>query len=507
MPLDTLPDDGIIVKNRDAMRDLWLRCVKIRNPEASIAQDTQPWIDASVMADVLVPMGMNARTIGRSIPLSEVSGNRLDQRLVECGLPERFPETGSQGAVTINASSTGAYITAGTECTDTDNGLRFKCTTSGLYQNGANVPIAAIDTGTQTNIDPGKIMIWSQGVPGLFASATVAEQTDGTGLTGGRAAESDDEVRGRISDSLANPASAGNDATYQRLIENSRAHGVSVQKAFTYPAINGAGTIGCGFTMKPATPGGSRRPNPTQMAIVQAYVIGQMPADDTYLPITFSPQSVDVSFDVSWESGAASWIDAVPWPPRYDVGNGAIVVSSASSSSTFVLATDNGVYTGVPSPVAGQSIGFYDGTNETGSFKQKKLLSVTPGAGPWTCVADTSNGASDTTYTPAVGQRACPWSDSLNELVPSIVAYFDKLGPGEQRAVFFDPGLRQKRNPAAPKRWPYGITSRIETDLLALPAVNDIRLIDGLGASTIAGIPGVLSYIIELGYIAAFPLG
>src|SRR6478752_6518881 len=98
MALDVLPDNGIIVKSRDEFRSLWLKCLKIRNPDASTAQDTQPWIDASVLADVLSPMSLNARTIGRSIPLSEVSGDKLDQRLREYGLPERFPETGSQGS-------------------------------------------------------------------------------------------------------------------------------------------------------------------------------------------------------------------------------------------------------------------------------------------------------------------------------------------------------------------------------------------------------------------------
>jgi hypothetical protein len=449
-------------------------------------------------------MSMNARTIGRSIPLSEVSGDRLDQRLAEHGLPERFPETGSQGSVTIIASSTGAYITSGIEGTDTDNGLRFKCVTSGLYQDGDTVPIAAVDTGTQTNLKAGSKIIWSQGVPGLFATCIVTEQTDGSGLKGGRGIESDDEVRNRISDALANPASAGNDAAYQKLIENSRGHGVSVQKGFTYPGINGAGTTGGAFTMKPATVGGSRIANATQMSLVEAYVVGQMPADDTYLRITLVSQPVDVSFDISWAPGAAGWADVVPWPTRYDIGDGAIVVQSASSSGSFVLATDNAVYSGVTAPVAGQNIAFYD-SSDNGAFRQKRLLSVT-GTGPWTCVTDTTNGASDTTYTPYAGQRACPWSDSLDQIISPIVGYFNKMGPGEQRSSFFDPGLRQRRNPAAPKRWPNSISSRIETDILALPSINDAQITDGLGTTTTVGVAGALSYMIELRSISAFPL-
>jgi len=504
MALDTIPDNGISVLTREKMRSLWLRCFRIRQPEASTEQDTQPWVDASVAADVLAPMSMNARTIGRSIPLSEVSGDRLDQRLKELGMPERFPETGSQGSVTIQASSTGVYIPADVQLQDLDNGLRFKTAVAGTYQDLFSVPIVGIDAGTQTNLKPGTKMIWLQGIPGLFQTCFVTEQSDGSGLSGGRAAESDDEVRKRISDTLANPAAAGNDAAYQRLMENSRGHGVAVQKAFTYPAINGAGTIGGAFTMKPATAGGSRRPNATQIALVQAYVTGQMPADDTYLPITLVPYAIDISFDVNWAKGAAGWYDIYPWPSRYDLTHGAIVVSAATNSSNFTLATDNGVYTGVRQPSPGNNIAFYDNSG-TGFFRRKKILTVT-GTGPWVCTVDTSNAVSDTTYTPVIGQRAFPWSDSLQTLIEPIAEYFGTLGPGEQIANFFDPGLRQRRNPAPPKQWPSTISSKIETGILNLTSVNDVRTIEGLGTPTPIGAAGAFSHILELKSISVFPL-
>jgi len=503
MALDVLPDDGIIVKTRSEFVSLWLRAFKIRNPGASILQDTQPWLDASVTADVLVPMSMNARTIGKSIPLSEVTGSRLDQRLKEFGLPPRFPETGSQGAVSAITSSYGATITAGVEATDLDSGLRFKCAVTGLYQSGSSVPMVAVDTGTQTNLKPGTILIWSQGIPGLFATCTVIEQSDGSGFSGGRAAESDDEVRERISSALANPASAGNDAAYQRLVENSRGHGVSVQKCFTHAGINGPGTIGVAFTMKPAVTGGSRRPNPTQIAAVKAYVIGQMPSDDTYLPITLLPQPTNIVLDVSWATGASGWADPNPWPPRVATGAGAWIVTAATSAVSFTVGTDNGVY-GSSAPSAGMNIAVYDGSGK-GAFRLKRIASVT-GTGPWVCTIDTTNGASDTTFTPVVGKRICPWSKSLNTLIDPIVSYFNSLGPGEQLVSFFDPGLRQKRNPPPPKQWPDTISSRIETNILAVDSVNDVRTQEGLGATTGVGIPGAVSYIMELDTISAFPL-
>src|ERR1041385_7936056 len=117
MALDVLPDE-IITKDRDECRDLWLRSYKLRDPGASVAQDTQPWIDATAFGDQGQILSANARIIGRSIPLSEVTGSRLDQRLAEVGLPPRFAETGSQGTVQISASTTGATIPANAELTD-----------------------------------------------------------------------------------------------------------------------------------------------------------------------------------------------------------------------------------------------------------------------------------------------------------------------------------------------------------------------------------------------------
>lgn len=506
MALDTIAEDGIVVKTRDEMRDLYLRSIKIRNPLASVAQDTQPWIDASVIADVLSPMSFNARTIGRSIPLSEVSEDRLDQRLAEYGLPPRFPVTGSQGAVVVSTSSTGATIPVGTEATDADSGLRFKCAATNLYHDGDDVPMSAIDTDTQTNLAPGKVLVWSQSIAGLFATCVVAQQTDGSGFSGGRGVESDDEVRARISAELANPAAAGNVSDYIKSVENSLGHGVSVQKCFAYAAVNGPGTIGIAFTMKPATVGGSRVPNPTQIGLVQAYTIGQMPGDDSYLPITLISQSTNVSFDVSWAPGTDGWADAAPWPAYSALTAGAVIVSGATNAVSFTLATDNSVYSGVIPPTTGMNIAFFD-KSETGNFRQKRILSVS-GSGPWAITVDTTNGASDTTYTPVVGQRVCPWSNSLSTLIPGVVDYFGTLGPGEQFASvnLFDPGIRQRRQPFPPKYWPSTISNRITNELFDLQSVNDVELKDGLGAAPIIGVPGVNAYLIELGFISAFPL-
>jgi uncharacterized phage protein gp47/JayE len=505
MPLDPLPSE-IIAPTRDEWVTRRQRSYRLRQPNDDQRPGTQPYIDAVCLADQLAVISASSRQVGHSIPLAEVNGLRLDQRLDERGLPPRFPEVGASGYVTIGASVGGTTIFSGDELTETNTGTRIQCIATGLYLDGAAVPVACITTGPGTNLAAGTVLAWSGSRPGRETRCTITEQTDGTGFLGGRLAETDDEVRLRISNDMANPASAGNDAAYQREIENSRGHNVPVQKAFTFPADLGPGTIGAAFTLQATAPGASRIPSALQIAQVRDYVVGKFPADDQYIELILVSQPVTVLLDVQWATGAAAWADAAPWPARYATGAGGIVVASATSPVSFTLRTDNDDYTGVTSPVAGQTIALLD--LSAGKFSRKRLLSVT-GTGPWDCTVDVTNAASDTSYLPLVGQRVSPWSDSLDSIVGVVRDYFNSTGPGEQYGVFFDPGQCQKRNPPSPRYWPYVTSNRLAADLLdrnKVPAIQDSVIREGLGVTATVGTPGATCFLLELGELAAFKL-
>jgi uncharacterized phage protein gp47/JayE len=502
MPLVPVPT-SIAVKSRDEFRDHYLRSYRLRDPAADTREGTQPWIDASSLADQLVVVSQGSKQASRRIPLSELSSEELDQRAKELGIPPRFGDLGAAGAVTIIASTSGTHIEAGDELTTEGSQVTFRCTVTNDYDDGASVPIAGVDTGPLTNLPAGTKLVWSAPRPGCGPVATVAEQTDGSGTSGGRLSETDDELRQRISDTQADPAASGNAAGYIRLIENSLGHGVPVQKAFVYPAILGPGTMGVAFTLKPASTGASRIANPTQSAKVRDYVVGQLPEDDGYVELVTIEQPVDIVLDVKWTVGAASWKDAAPWPPRRETGAGAIVVSAVTDSTHFTLATDDALYTGVADPVAGQTFALFN--SATGLYSRKTIASVT-GSGPWVIVCDTANGASDTSFTPVVGARACPWSDALDDLPAVVAEYFGSTGPGEMRATFFDPGNREKRQPFSPQRYPSVVSNRLVTSILDVPAVGDAIVREGLGVTATIGTPGAIVYLLELGELVAFPL-
>jgi hypothetical protein len=67
-------------------------------------------------------------------------------------------------------------------------------------------------------------------------------------------------------------------------------------------------------------------------------------------------------------------------------------------------------------------------------------------------------------------------------------------------------GRRQRRQPPAPKKWPYTLTSKaLEGALDTVAEVLDRELVEGDGITPAIGTPGILSYMLKLRYVSAFP--
>src|SRR6478609_8785109 len=392
MPLDVLPDK-VAVFDRDEWIEKYKRSYQLRDPGADMRDGTQPANDAGAIADQLQILSYNALQIAQSIPLSTQTLEQLEQTAQELGVPGQSPAVGSTGYVSINAP-TGTKIYAGDELRDeTGTGFSFQCIQTGTYSTTKPVPIAAIDVGPTTNLAAGTSLQWSAPRPGCSSLCTVLEQPDGSGLTGGGDEESRDDFAQRISDALANPAVAGNDAAYQRAVESSRTHGVAVEKCFTTPCCIGPGTTGIAFTIKTKRLGADRIPSPLLSATVRDAVRGQFPGDDGYCEVMLVAQPTGIVLDVDWADGAKSWADSITWPPRYlnavSGFPGAIVVSGSATPTVFTLMSASSVYTGVPQPANGQTIAFFNRT--TNKVERKKILSFT-GTGPWVITVDTTNG-------------------------------------------------------------------------------------------------------------------
>lgn len=487
--------------DRDALRDQYRRDVAFYSDGAQdTAEGTQPFLDGSVLADQLVPAYVQIKTSGDNLVLTSATGAAVETWATSKGLEGRKAATGASGYVTISASVGGTTILEGDEIKDA-TGLRFQCMTTATYLDGEVVPIEGVDTGTVTNLDVGTVLTWTAPRPGCGSTATVWEDADGQGLSGGRAEESDAEVIARVIEAGRNPPASGNDAHYQALIKSTP--GLPIQQGFTYPAILGPGTTGLTATLLPAVPGGDRIPSAAQLSQVEAWLQEQVPHDDQFFVCTLTSNPVDVVVTVEWQTGADGWTDAVPWPPYY-AGNDAITVTAVTSATSFTLGRVSASYGSAAQPLAGQTVAFFDATNRT--FVRKRIASFT-GTGPWVITVDPTNNVSDLTFSPATTDRAMPYSPSLELVLPPILAYFDTLGPGEQVSVFFDAGVRQRRTPLPPKSWPSSVGARLVNGVQDLDSVADAELQEPTTPLTCpVGSAGVESYINQLAALSVFPL-
>ena len=517
LPGSVLPSQ-LVVPQRNQLISWYLRDYQLHSPNARVDPGSEPYLKACVQADSVTPLYYDATLIAKNTSRATMAGQALDDEAVALGT-QRLPAIGASGAVIITAYAAGTTIFQGDIFVIGANS--YVCMQTALYMSGAQVPIQGSSTGPGTNQDPGTVGVWKTPRPGCALKAAVAIQADGSGLDGGHLIESDDELRQRLDFLAANPPASGNDAQIQELA--SRCPGLSVEQVFTYPAAQGPSTTCVVFTLRASSLGASRIPNPTQLALMSAWLQGpgQLPGDLTITVGALISAPTVVVLRPDWAVGFPGWVDAAQWPLFTSIGSEPQI---AAPSIGTMSATYFRVINAAVAPSIGQSIGLYSPSAQT--FYRKKILSYgNDGAGGYVITVDTGSGVSDQSYLPVVGQFVMPWSDSLATLNLPVVSYFASLGPGEQFASFLDPGTRQRRNPQSPAAWPSVVSGRILAGPSNLPSVPqgqpapaatptlatltsllDVEITEPvLPYSTPVGSPGVSVNQIIVGDLAAYP--
>lgn len=491
MPLDDLPGT-LVTFTRDEEIARWKRDYKLRVPTADVGDGTQPDIDARTFADAIMPLYADAIVAGNRMNAQTTDLEGIKTLLGNLGVP--IPNAvGASGFVQIVAAAGGTTIFVGDELRDPVGGVRFRCAATSTYSDGALVPVSGIDTGETTNLTAGTTLQWTAPRPGCAPLATVYERPDGSGLTGGHDEPDLAALQLLHRDGQTNRPASGNDAEYRDAIMGTP--GLPVEAAFTYPAILGPGTIAFAFTLSSGGAPAERIPTSAQVASALTWARGKMPADDSVFACLLAGELVDVAVRVVWQSSARGWDDISPWP-AYSATHPA-TIASVTDALHFSIETGGGP---VVAPLPGQTIALYDA--DARRFRRKRILSVS-GGGPWTIACDASLNASDTQYVPQAGQRVSPWSESLDDLVAPMLAYFRTLGPGEQLATFVDDGERQRRTPPSPGAWPSTMTSRGLTDALSVASVFDVAIVrPSLPLATPVGVAGTLSRLLIPGDFA-----
>jgi hypothetical protein len=498
MALEDLPGELVTPTRQDIVAK-YQRDVKLRNPLSENGPGTQPELDGRLIADQLLPVYADAIQVANGINEDASTGTRLDRVGERYGLP-RAKARGARGFVAVSAAAGGGQVQIGMELKSRQTNRKYEAAENKFLFDGDHVAVRGIDTGPTTDLDPGSVLQWSSPPAGIGALATVTEQSDGRGLTGGADDEIDELYVERIRERRRNPPASGNDAQIKEIL--SRTPDVPIEQVYTYPALFGPGSTGFTFTVLAPKLGDSRRPTTAQLQAALSQLESELSPNSCF-PLEILSDSHDLALEIEWNQSVPGWVDTSPWPPRYTGAPGAVIVSTVASSTSFTLRTSDNNYTGVAQPVAGQTIGVWDPTNS--QFRRKQIKSFT-GVGPWVVTFETANGASDTSYTPTTGQRVFPWSESAPTIVDTVLSYLAMLGPGEMFTSFPGDDRRQRRQPLPGKDFPQKITATLTSELVGLDAVQDALIAEGSGVAPVIGVPGVSVNILELANISLFPL-
>ncbi|MEJ7728225.1 MAG: baseplate J/gp47 family protein [Polyangiaceae bacterium] len=492
MTFDPLPNE-IVTFDRDEIVRRYLRDYSLRNPGADTGPKSLVYADALTFADQQLVALNNGKVAGRASMVRGMRGERLLEEGRSEGL-EPDPAIGGSGYVSVIAATGGGTIYQDDVLIDSVTKLRFKCAVTDLYTSSKPVPVLGIDAGDTTNLAPGSILTWVNPRPGIGPKATVLLQNDGTGLSGGRPAETEAEFQQRIIDQRSNPPAGGNDAFYLQAAR--RTTNVAVEQPFTYAAIGGAGTIGLSFTLRPSRPGASRRPNPVQRGLVHANLVAKNPFDDGVIDLQILGTNVSPRVEVTWKTGAAGWVDGQVWPPHVAASPVAVIDTAPISATSFRVTTA----TVTVAPQVGQTIALLN--RLTGKFARKRIAAVTTvlASHTWLLTFDTTLNASDLSLVPLTGALVSPWSESLDAVALAVFKHIDTLGPGEQVDPLPDPGQRQRRQPESPTRWPSVLTNGLALDIKAgAVSVADAELVfPAVPFATTAGTLGVSVNLLEL---------
>lgn len=495
MPIDKF-EGKLITKTRDQIRDEYLRDYKLRQPLADTAPGTLPHLLGTNTADSLLPMYANVPTLGDATTFLNAKGSLLDLWGSIMGR-DRRPDVGAIGYVTVKTSSGGSNVVAGDVIKETKRNLRFRVLVTAAVSDGEQVGIVGIDTGPATNLDPGTEMTWLSPRAGMASTATVFENADGSGLTGGALAESDEQYQAALLELSRNPPAMGNES--QVIAEALKIQGIAIQAVFVFPAVKGPGTKSIAFTMRPSTPGGSRLPNSAQLGYVESVLKSVYPFDDGFAMVTIAEQGVDVVLRATFKEAAASFVDQSPWP-EYVAAPIAVTNAVAITATSFRVTTASAI----TAPSVGKTIALYNSASAT--FVAKRILTVSAaGANTWDLTFETTLPTSDTSFIPANGAIVSPWAASMQDLVLPVLNYFDAQGPGEMFASFSDPGRRQRRFPEpGPESWPSKIENRMLDQLFSL--VSDVSIAaPTVPYSTTVGTSPALAYIHRLTDLAVYP--
>lgn len=171
----------------------------------------------------------------------------------------------------------GATMPAGTRLRRA-GGAEYLTLTAGTFSGGSStVTVRAVTAGPAGNAPAGTALSLVSPVSGVRSPGLVVAP----GLTGGRVAETDEELRGRVLDRVRHPPAGGNFEDYRTWALEVE----GVTRAWVFPTYPAAGYVGVTFTTDGAA--GGSIPTLEKVLEVAAYIEERRPV--TARPQVFAP--------------------------------------------------------------------------------------------------------------------------------------------------------------------------------------------------------------------------
>lgn len=405
------------------------------------------------------------------------------------------PATATGTAGTIYVGSTTVPDPAAHYATD-PAGLRYQVLTTVIADGSGNadIELAGVNSGTQTNIASGTVLTWASGPVGANSEFSTTDDFDG-----GTDDETDTEFAKRLLARIRHKPASGNAAHFRAW---AREASNAVEDAFVYACALHAGSVIVCVTQKRAGTSGpeQRIPNLATLSDVTSYTVppqsAVVPADVLVLVVAPVSEPSDVLMTLAMARARDSgWTDLSPWP-TYDTTVSS--VTHVTSQTSFRIHSDTALPTGVTAP----ALMIW---NESASrFESLNVTSVSAfGGGQYTVTL--SQAAS---FTVAVGDYVSPDTDRRLAIAEAAEEYFDSLGPGEVLDLETDTRAhRAFRFPEPFEEWPQIAGSVIAAalqDALGAALANADLISMTTTAPTVPSTPIAGPSLVTLGKFAVY---
>jgi hypothetical protein len=462
---------------REDMLASWRNGLRgLRNPETGLpftdleiatatARKSRWYVEADAIDLILLAGQGNALFLADQVRIDRAASGFLHGYHGEQWQEEALAAEGGSGTVDAPANP-GTFFVGSTIIGDPaavvgvdPAGLRYQV----LFSDSADgtghaaLVLVGIDTGKETNLEPGTKIKWTNGPLGATGDASVTVQ-----FTGGTPQETDAEFASRLLSRIAHKPAAGNNAHVRAWARDASN---AVEDACVYACAFNAGSVLVAVVQKRAGAVGptARIASIGTLAKVTSYLtppgspVVPVPPHIVVVPCVAAPTNMVLALSMP-KGRSSGWEDLTPWPVN-NAGADVEITALASQTSFTIVCT-----TALPAGIAAPSMMAWNPL--LSRFEKLTVQSVVNAGGNNYTVTLTSA----PTMTLAIGSVLSPFTQRHELLAETIEAYADSLGPGEVIDLATD--LRAQRafrfpepNEELPQRAGAGVISRLQDAL------------------------------------------